>query len=563
MTGNMPANLKMIGGEMQSWSELAPLTGGPALAELLRAVVRPGASVLLAGPHRRDVLDALAGTQVTVLLRALTEAEAIAADFPHFRVVCGSVVKLPEETFDVVVALAGLPRLVSVEGAQPSWGEVLDRLARAVAPGGSLLMAAENPLGVHSLVAFGSPDDASSDEAWRPVGSTDSSRPSSVEQLRRAITAAGLTSSATYAGYPTPAAPVALVTEAMLSDMPAGVIAASCAAIPGPVLSDPRRIATEATRAGLAVALAPVWLTVATRDASAGDAAPDGVLAEVDIVPALRAPVRLNRAADGTLLRETTMTAPLVQGSVTREVSVLNGAVPAGRLLGEVLLGHVLRRDMTALRGALAAYADWLAGTGESAVFATVDRVLVDGDDHALLDPSWRWTAPVRPELALASAMRDLAVTLITEGHPHAWPASVDADGLTVVLAGLAGREIGRPVVTEATALTASVATTLRGLAPEETAALREALVTAGTGSVSLTVDSHREAVVAAEAGRAEVMRLRAVLTRTEGWLADSERNLKTTQRQLKTVKESRAYQIGLRITRPVNKVKRILRGGK
>ncbi|MBB5870611.1 hypothetical protein F4553_003990 [Allocatelliglobosispora scoriae] len=562
----MTADLEMIGGELRTFAEPQPPAGGPGLAALLHAVAEPGTTVLLAGPHAADLIEALDGAKVTALLRGHPDAESLAAAHSGVRVVCGSIDRLPAETFDLVVALAGLHRLISAEGAQLTWGETLGRLAGAVAPGGRLLVAAENPLGVHRLVAFAPAEDPNSDESWSPAASADASRPASAAQLRDALTAAGLAPVVAYAAYAVPHAPSLLVTGGALPLLPPGQLAASCADLSGPVLSDPRGIAADALRAGLAAGLAPSWLTLATKpDPSAGTpkAMPDGFLAEPGVTGDLRVALHVVVTGDGTLNRVPAATAALVHGPVTRDPARLVGAIPPGRLLAEVLLGHILRRDVPAVRGTLRAYAQWLEQAGDGAVFATVDRVVVDGDEHTPLDASWRWTEPVRTELVLAVALRDFAVTLITEGHPHGWPAGLDADGLTALLAGLAGRELGRTVLTEATALAATIASAVRGLTPQETADLREALATVGTGSVPLTVESHRELLLAAQAGRAEVIRLRAVLKRTEDWLADCERKLKDAQRGLTKLKESKAYDIGRKIVRPVRKLRRMLRGGK
>ena len=156
----MTANVSLIGGEMQNWSDHRPderpPVGGAVLAHLLTLLaplIPAGGQVLVVGPaRRRPGGRAGAGTpRSRCLLRSQPDAEAAAAR--GIDVLCGTLAKLTDtDRYDVVVALDGLDRLCSVEGPQYDWAESLQVLRRSLRPGGTLLLSVENELGVHRLV---------------------------------------------------------------------------------------------------------------------------------------------------------------------------------------------------------------------------------------------------------------------------------------------------------------------------------------------------------------------------------------------------------------------------
>jgi hypothetical protein len=121
-----PGNLStLIGAEMLNWSDLhpadgRPASGGPAASALLDRVLRAADSVLIAGPHSLDLVVQIAErvAALDVLVRSAPDAEELAArlaDHP-VRVFCGALDRFGpdhgERSYDVVVALDGLPRLV-------------------------------------------------------------------------------------------------------------------------------------------------------------------------------------------------------------------------------------------------------------------------------------------------------------------------------------------------------------------------------------------------------------------------------------------------------------------
>jgi hypothetical protein len=441
-------DLKMIGGEMPEWSDRRaderPPAGGAVLAEILRRLAPAGGRILVAGPHDDALIDALGSrTEVVCLVRSEPDGARLAQR--GVTVLCGTLAKVTDtDRYDLVVALDGLDRLCSVEGPQLDWAEALQVLRRALRPGGSLLLAVENDLGVHRLVDRSSPTSAHGLGAWRPVGEFDEAKPGNPTRLAAKLAADGLAVSWLAAAWPLPPAPTLLATPNALQDGPIGALSAAAAGAVGtayagkPVLSDPRRLAAAAVRGGLGAEFAASWIVLAHRaPRPALEFAPPPVLLGDGPV------VELVHDRHGGWVRK------VVSGTATpgRDAARLNGPLPTGRLLEELLLGVCLRHELPAARRLLTGWATWV-GTlaADSQAAATVDNVLVDGDAHALLDPSRLGTST-----GPAAALHRFAETLLAGGYAHPWASATDVDTLTAVLAGAAGLEV--PVVVAAEAL--------------------------------------------------------------------------------------------------------------
>ncbi|MDI5939614.1 hypothetical protein QLR68_15980, partial [Micromonospora sp. DH15] len=234
---------------------------GP-VAALAARVTPAGARVLLAGPHDPELVDRLAHADVTCLLRSWPDGSALAEDRP-VRVVVGGPGGLPaDETFDVVIAAAGLDAVESVEGTPVGWDGLLRRLAAVLAPGGTLLLRLDNPVGLTRMVDT-APWYAGRDDAdWAVGGALDAGRPVNLEQARERLAGAGLRPGGCFAAYPEPAAPTALVDAGALAARPGSglldaVLHGACAAGLGdrPVLQEPARLAGGALHPGLGAAL--------------------------------------------------------------------------------------------------------------------------------------------------------------------------------------------------------------------------------------------------------------------------------------------------------------------
>lgn len=408
--------IRLIGGEMPGWNEDRPPAGG-ALYGYLADQLPAGAGVLVAGPHDDALIETLAArTAVTCLVRSQPEAERL--DARGFDVLCGTLTKLTEaDRWDAVVALDGLGRLCSVEGPQYDWVECLRALRNALLPGGVLLLTVENELGVHRLVDPATPTAAQTDDAWRPLGEFDDSRPGNPARLADRLAAEGLALAWLGAAWPEPGSPTLIATPEALRDGPADALAAVAGSAVAtayrnrPVLSDPRRLAAAAVRGGIGAELAAAWLVIAHRS-------------PLPATPLRAAPVLLG---DGPVLD----ISPGPDGEwvrrVLREIPGRDhapaGPVPPGRLLEELLLGACLRHDLPAVRRLLTG---WLAALPA----ASPDNVVVAGETFTELDPS----VPAR-----ADVLRGFATTLLTGGYAHPWPAATDLRTLTAILHGAAG----------------------------------------------------------------------------------------------------------------------------
>jgi SAM-dependent methyltransferase len=439
----MTAKVSLIGGEMPAWSDHQPderpAVGGAVLAHLLGLLAPAGGQVLVAGPHDDTLLDVLGErTGVTLLLRSQPDAEAAAAR--GVPVLCGSLAKLTDaDRFDLVVALDGLDRLCSVEGPQYDWADSLQVLERALRPGGTLLLAVENDLGVHRLVDHATPTSPRTSGQWHPVGEFDGSRPGTPGRLTGRLAADGLTVTWLGAAWPLPQEPTVIATREALDEGPGGALAAAVSGAVGaayadvPVLSDPRRLAAAAVRGGLGPELAASWLVLAHRaPAPAVDPALPPVLMGDGPV------VALTHDRDGAWLR--TVVGGDRTATAERDPARLEGPLPGGRLLEELLIGACLHYDLPALRRLLTGWATWLRTLDDhQRAYATAENVVLDSDTFVLLDPSRRSTAPIDADTAAVSALRRFADTLLTGGYAHPWPAAIDDNELTAVLTGAAG----------------------------------------------------------------------------------------------------------------------------
>jgi hypothetical protein len=378
----------LIGGEMLNWSDLhpgdaRPAAAGPAATALLAATLQPGDSVLIAGPHAADLITAVAAqvTAVDLLVRSAPDAEELAELLANAKgqVFCGSVDRFPRDEksggYDVVVALDGIDRLVGPDTARFSWAEAVGRLVGQLAPGGRLLLGAENSFGFQRLVQ---PDIAAAlprDEDWgRDVADR---APAGLKPLAGGLEQAGVRVERTYAVFPS-----LVQADAALSavDGFAGIVAARAVAArnDGPVLMDPYRVVLDAVDAGLGMELAPAWYFVIGADTP--DTLPEG------IVP---------------------------QGE--------------GVLLEEHLLATLRCDDQAELRRVIPGYVAWLASGGAG----SPDNVILDGASYRLFgEPQ---------ELDVVEHLARFAKRALESGSRQPWPAAADPHALTARLAAMAG----------------------------------------------------------------------------------------------------------------------------
>ncbi|GAA2186333.1 class I SAM-dependent methyltransferase [Micromonospora lupini] len=592
-TETAPAGrITLPGGEMLAWSDLPKerLADGGPLAALAARIVPPGARVLLAGPHDPALLDRLAHAEVTCLLRSHPDAVALAQRAA--RVIVGGPAGLPDdETYDVVIAAAGLDQVESVEGTRLGWNGVLARLVAAVRPGGALLLRLDNPLGLHRLVSTTPWYAARDDAAWVIGGVLDQAHPANRDQLRERLTGAGLRPRACWAAYPDGATATALLDADQL-DRGAGcglfdaVLHGACAGAFGAatVLQDPARLAVDALHAGRAADLAPAWLMLARRPGGPTDPGADGnlpvALAQTGqsgqpgtgVLEVLDGPSgwRWGHHA-GADAGTTTAAAPFASREAAyRDPAALSGPVPTGRLLHTLLLDAALRRDLATLRTLLHGYAGWLAGQAGAdgrlagaAALASTDNVVVDGERYAVLDPSWRATDTLPGDVALARGLWRFAAALLTGGYAHPWSSTLDVAGLTVVLGGLAGHDLDRATVAEAVRAEAAVAATLHGLDAERRAALATELQAVAPTDPPVGAHSYQQLREAWLRQREEISRLAALTRWTDELLTSRERALRRAEAKIGLLSGSISYRVGRLAITPARLAKRGARAAK
>ncbi|MFC0506601.1 hypothetical protein [Micromonospora costi] len=428
--------VRPIGGEMQVWSDLDGRHGpGPVRGEVLAPLLATVTGrTLVVGPLDPALLDAVPADDLTVLVRGVPDAEALAthlADRPGATVLCGSPEKLATEPpYDSVVALDGTERLGSTEGADLTWAETVALLVAVLRPGGRLLLAAENHLGVHRLVAL-PPEVTDSD--WAGAGEYDPDRPAGLDRLRAGLAGAGLSVTRTYAAWPAPIAPAALVAPELLADQDAAAflratLGRACAPRET-VLTDPERLVATALRHGAAATLAPAWILQAERIAP--DPGPSGPVggrpaawatgAAAGGVPSPALPEALVMI-DGERVEVVHRPGG---GLLLRRPDGATGALPKGSGLEQSLIVASVRRDLPAVRELLR---PWQAGP-----YAGVPA------DQIVVTPG-RDLVPLAPAGLPADAVRRLAVRLLDAGLAHLWPSPADPAELALTLVALAGQ---------------------------------------------------------------------------------------------------------------------------
>jgi hypothetical protein len=612
ITDRLPG-VRLIGGEMFTWSDDEPAAGrfpagSGALTVLtglaVRSLPRAGRALVL-GPHDRALVDLVAGrcAEVTCLLRSLPDAMALAdrhSDRRRFTVQCGGLEKFTaREPYDVVVAFDGFDRLLSVDGADLGWAESFERVAALIAPGGLLLLGAENDLGLHRLVDAGLPGTGPADGEQWPLTRLDRGRPVAAADLADRLGGAGLTVPRTYAAYPMPGVPDALIDAAALDEMAgdgdaltAIITAAWGRGLGGRrTMSDPRRLARRAVRRGLGARLAPSWIAVARRAATGsatysatGSAIDDGAALPVVLVGDRSAGgfggVTYELRGDGKGDWGRRLCGPAARfsalGRVMREPGLLETPVPSGRLLDEILLEACAAEDLLGVREVLTAFANWLAGatTADTTadgrlpgalVFAAVDNVVFDGTRFALLDPSWRLAEDPPFDLGLARTLRRFAVRLLAGGQHHPWPPALDADGIAATLCAMAGHPVDRAMMARAAALEAEIIAAQEGLPADGRARLTAEL--AGADVEFRELCGYRDALAATgrlrerlRAARSEIEHLEYQLESRERALRRSRVEVRAKKRNLAAIRNSFSFRAGRALTAPGRWCRAVLR---
>ncbi|MEU7741546.1 hypothetical protein [Nonomuraea sp. NPDC049158] len=533
-----PENVRLIGGEMLLWSDSSHTSGvtdwrGVAL-ELVRRLLPmeedAKARVLLVGPHPRGLVDEVVAraASVAVLLRSYPDACALAERHPDLAVYCGRLSALPESApYDLVLALDGLRRTHSAEEVAPPWRESLGALAALVAPGGRFVLSVSNDLGIDRFVEARPADRDGGDEHWEPHG-FDQGYPDGPGALDEELVAAGLTPERCYAAYPGRAAPRALLSRELLGyDLPdALTVPLSARGGDRMLVADPLRLTRLVFSHGLGEQLAPLWVAMATRPS-------DVPLGQYEDAPT---DLPLGLFEEGHAVHEVTW------GATRRLSDGVERAIPAGRVVEEVLIEACAREDVRAVRDLLTVLGDWVEMGGDAAA----DNLVWDGERfaaiHALPAP------PTRPadRVVLCRVLWRFAVRLLAAGHHHPWPWPRQTEQLTLTLCGMAGRPCDQADLDLARKLDAELGQ------PAE---------------LSDTAPTYRDLLGARDrladqltAALARVSRLETKLTYRERELLRARGRLRKTQRKSAAYRRTLGYRLSRRLARPRRVARRVLR---
>ncbi|MFG1618699.1 hypothetical protein ACGFI3_38615 [Nonomuraea wenchangensis] len=561
-----PGNVRLVGGEMLLWSDMADMSGGVtdwrgAALELIRRMVPASGKVLLVGPHPQTVVDEviaqagltgeesaapaglaedetvltpLAG-RVAVLVRSYPDACALAERHPALDVFCGRLEAFAaDEPYDLVLALDGLLRTHSAEAPAASWAESLDALSALVAPGGRLVLGVHNDLGVDRIVEARPADRDGGDDQWAPHG-FDPSYPSGPGALDAALESAGLSVQRCYAAYPSRQAPRALLArEALAFDLP-DALAFPLSARDGDrmLVADPLRLTRLVFRHRLGEELAPAWLAVTVRPPLLTKERDDAA-AEERAYTALP----LGLVQEGGTLYELTHTGlrQLPDGG--------ERPIPAGRVLEEILVEACAREDTATVRELLTALAGWVEDGGDPA--AATDSLVYDGVRFAPIGDLQGPPAPPDPRIVLCRILLRFAVRLQAAGHHHPWPWPLDADELTLTLCGMAGRSCDPGDLDRARKLDAELGQPAEpaGQAPT----YRDLLGARDRLADQLT------------AALARIARLETKLSYRERELVRARGKLRRTQRKATAYRRTLGYRLSRRLARPRRVARKVIR---
>ncbi|MEV6151240.1 hypothetical protein AB0L53_12950 [Nonomuraea sp. NPDC052129] len=553
-----PENVRLIGGEMLLWSDSSHTSGvtdwrGVAL-ELVRRLLPIEAEedgkarVLLVGPHPRGLVDEVVAraASVAVLLRSYPDACALAERHPDLAVHCGRLSALPEgEPYDLVLALDGLRRTHSAEEVAPPWRESLGALAALVAPGGRFVLSVSNDLGIDRFVEARPADRDGGDEHWEPHG-FDQGYPDGPGALDEELAAAGLTPERCYAAYPGRAAPRALLARELLGcDLPdALTVPLSARGGDRMLVADPLRLTRLVFSHGLGEQLAPVWVATATRPSDS----PNLSRGQFEDSPTTRAGLPFGQF-EGTptdlplgLFEEGHAVHEVTWGATRRLPDGVERAIPAGRVVEEVLIEACAREDVRAVRDLLTVLGDWVEMGGDAAA----DNLVWDGERFAAIH-----ALPPQPDrpadrVVLCRVLWRFAVRLLAAGHHHPWPWPRQAEQLALTLCGMANRPCDQADLDLARKLDAELGqpAELSDAAPT----YRDLLGARDRLADQLT------------AALARVSRLETKLTYRERELLRARGRLRKSQRKSAAYRRTLGYRLSRRLARPRRVARRVLR---
>lgn len=423
--------VEVVRGEMQPWSDYngkrGPV-GGPVLRALLGDVLPAGARTLIVGPHAADLVSVVVAkaSSATMLVRSVSDASALAEQFADLDVVAGALDGLTGTTYEVVVAVDGLDRVLGYDSDDLSWPQRLDALAELCTPSTVLILGLENEFSLTNLLDSRPPADRHGDDEWRPLHD-DPSRPVSAVQLASELARIDLKLHSVYASYADHTLlAVDVAAAARPGSLPTRLVTEALETAEIPLLAPIADGVESASRAGLLASTSTGWLAIT--------GAPPNHAIYTEAGPAV---LTAARSDDGWSI--TTTGTPGVLPSarlVSYDVSAVPAVVSGGISVETVLFRLAAAEDVPGFRALAGRLGEWaLAQTGH--VLLRWDDVLVDGDSFGFGVSGW--VAEARREDLLAAAWVRFHERLIDNHRRHPWPPWMIGDDLVSTWLGMSG----------------------------------------------------------------------------------------------------------------------------
>ncbi len=538
-------------GAMEGWSDFGrsiPPTGGPALRYLVGQVTAGAEHTLVVGVHEWELVDVVVAhaDRTTILLRGGIDAHAAAQRYQEtpVSVICGDVSGLVLDTSaDVLIAVDGLERTISLEIDSPTWLSVYARLGDVLAPSARLALSVDNPLSILELGATPNRGATDDDSAWRPFELRDGTRPRSFRELEDLVQTRD---SMIWTLHPSPRRPSLLAHP---GPIPGALLVAHSAS--SGLKVDPQVVLREALVAGVADQLAGGWLVTRGVPATAPVL---GLVADM-----AHGVSEVIRSEDG-FERRLVASGPVVTAPEGWAIDPSAAQVRLGdeEVLETVLLEACGRRDHGALRELIVRTAESLRAMtpAELGVIAaaTVDTVLVRSDGSlAALDATWSYTLPVSADGIAVQLFDEFAERLFGLGWRHPWPAAADSTEVGLLMSAMAGITADRATAVQHRQRRLMVESA-RARRREPAPAYAHDALALRTG-VDLALRSKIRWFERALTDRdAEVARLRRVTS--DGVQAEQRSHINRLEGELATIRSSTSLRVGRAITRPMRSLR-------
>lgn len=412
-------DVTVVPGEMYDWTDFGTsrgAAGGEAFAQLLAAVLPECRDALFIGPHRPELVAQVArsGAKVTLLVRGASDALRLAEELPGVEVVAGGlggwVGDHGSRRFAAVVALDGLDRVGSNDEAPMAWSSRLAVIRDALAPDGTLVLAARSPMRAADLLDARPEPERHGDEEFVPIFS-DVTRPGTLGGLAEALEA---DSTSAWYGFGAVQSPALLIGSDVLVDGPLAERARAVAlSAHRHWLADPVELFRGARRAGSLDAVSDVWVAVTRPAGRPGDT-----------VVALPSGETVVGWAD-----DTTWTVESAESAVPRRF-------PRGESVEDTIFTLLESGDLPAVRELSQRIGAWVRATSPASV--VFDQLIEDAEGfaHAWWAPTAEGASPAAVYLA---AWRVTIDRLRREHRRHPWPPWVLEGSLFDTLASEAG----------------------------------------------------------------------------------------------------------------------------